>query len=217
MACSCLPLGVCTPYTAVHADSPDEWLSVIASHMNHQSDMPLAMRGVFWMDGNAPEHLVTLEGSDYDMMSLRAILRTYAPNVWATSTPVKTLLAHKATCCIYDIHHNEAANWAYIDLWLNVCCRAPHCCLYFTMTQDEHDAHLWYRDSIICRSCPVRCSARYLLKRVATRQGGSGSWQATPHLQEMADFLRGQGTLYMFGGSKAKGASAKISPEEMAR
>lgn len=192
MACQCTPWSCSDQLVDVAAEAQagtaEDWLRLISSRMvpGHPEGLPTALAGAFWMDGNKPEHLIVPFGSGFDAATRRAVLRTYAPGVWASSGPT-TLLNQKRICCIYDFQFNESWDSAVIDPWILGCCRLPRCCAYFTMVRHENDPDVWHRPSALC------CGAAnhsYLLRRVAYRDTQSGEWVATPHLQSFASFMK---------------------------
>jgi len=215
MACSCCPLGLGHPMVNMRSsDAPDDWLAAIKAHMytTPNPEMHANLRGIFWMEGNAPEHIVTLEAADYYPKSRHAILRTYAPGAWATEAKKNTLGGHQNSCCIYDFKFDPDFKFGVIQPWVCMCCACPTGCLYFTMEQKE-DPHVWNRQSTLCHACGPKCpcygSGSYTLRRVAVR-GEGGEWETTPHMAAMTEFLKDKGPVWAFDAAPA---SKKVAPE----
>ena len=195
MACHCWPIRCGDGLIDIHpvrcgdaSDSADDWLRAISTHMRsglHGNAAPEHLSGVFWMDGNAPEHLLTLLGGDFAPAARRTTLRTYAPGVWADSYR-RVQRNHKRICCVYEVLFNEAYDFAHIDVWQCGCCCIPRSCADFTMVQHKDDPDVWDRPSVLC--CGL-FRAQYVLRRVAHPEPGTGRWVATKHLDTFASFM----------------------------
>jgi hypothetical protein len=206
MACACRPLGYENKPTDIDKPSTASgWMEHLESWFEKEGasgPLPEPVSGVFWMDGNPKELLLSLATSDFRPKQHRLIFRTYNAYSWA-SEKAMTLTGHRNTCCVYDLHFSsDAYDYAVIDAWNYGCFVFPRCCCLFEMKRMPDDRDHWERPSSVCGGC---AKGSYDLKRIARLE--DGHFVSTKHTDDFVAFANSIGKVYVMAPGKRSKAS----------